>query len=185
VGRRPAAAQNFKVRGALTVNGQTTTASLSSTSINVPGPNITIGGNGITGNNSAGNLHIDPTNGTDGRLYLGLFNGNGTVFGNGAGGGVASVSKTGAGSFTSLAVSGNATISGTLSGRVVGGAMTECNPSSQGYYGCPNAWGAGGCTGTCAGFTCSRGTPRTVNSGSCYVAALGGIGYCYSTLCIE
>jgi hypothetical protein len=54
---RPAAAQNFKVRGTLTVNGQTTTAALSSTSINVPGPNVTIGGNGISGNNT-GNGHV-------------------------------------------------------------------------------------------------------------------------------
>ncbi len=54
----------------------------------------------VAGSNEVGNLHIDANDsalgtGSDGRLYLNWYSGNGVVFGNGAGGQVAALASSG------------------------------------------------------------------------------------------
>jgi len=134
----------------------------------------------IAGGNGAGNLHIESNlnNGGDGRIYLNWSNGKGVVVGSGGLAVSGNIDAAGA------TIKGNATITGVLAGRVVGGVILHLNTVSTAAQGggC-SPWGAGFCASVIdLNPTCTNGGIHLVSHGNCYS---GGAGYCRHYLCIQ
>jgi len=77
---------------------------------------------------------------------------------------------------------GDVTVSGSLTGRVMGGVELIYNPESTSCWGNRYRWGAASGS-SCSGVTCSRGTARSISSGFCHTGENSA--YCYAYLCIE
>ena len=134
---------NFNISGNGTLGGTLSTGPVTVAGVSSTTLTLGSGSGGIFGSNSAGNLHIDADKSkATGRLYLNYFNGNGIVFGSGAGGSAGSIDSAGNLSVNgNAAVGGNATVTGTLgTGPVTvtgagAGTLVTLGAGTGGIYG--------------------------------------------------